>query len=219
MKETFFARFFYGFARAYELGDSIVHFPDIALKRFMKVRVPPDSRLILELGCGTGRSTRMFKGGNATLINVDINKAFVAYGKQKGRLANPVVGSAYGLCFAGSVFDTIIIPDAFHHMLKHELLFQECFRTLKEGGQLIIFDIILAKKAPNKIINHPADGPIWILDREGFIEKIKALADSNAFTLRDVSTTKEKTIMGLIGGIDVLATLTKRGSGPAKASG
>lgn len=209
MKATFFANFFYSFARAYEIGDWFAHFPDIAFKRFHKISVASGDGLTLELGCGTGRSSRIFKNKDIRVVNVDINKAFVAYGKAKGRFDLPLVGSAYDLCFRSGTFDKVIIPDAFHHMLEHESVFRECCRVLKAGGEFIIFDIVFKKNGPNKIINHLLDGPIWALDQAGFQKKINLLAEQNNFTVRDYSARKEKTIMGLIGGVDILARLIK----------
>ncbi|MEI6125601.1 MAG: class I SAM-dependent methyltransferase [Pseudomonadota bacterium] len=210
MKETFLAKFFYTFPLAYQIGDALVHFPDLGFKRFSQIDILPRDGLTLELACGTGRSSRIFKGKQLTVVNLDINKAFVAYGKKTGRLSNPVVGSAYGLCFRENVFDQIIIPDAFHHLLDHEQVFKECRRILKPGGEFIIFDIVSRKKGPNKIVNHFADGIIWIMDHSFFVKKINDLAAAHGFMLRDVKTKQGKTIMGLIGGIDIQAKLVKQ---------
>lgn len=209
MKESLLAKINYSSVHAYELLDTIVHFPDLRLKRFFKIKVQPGDGLILELGCGTGRSARMFAGKQVRVVNVDVNKAFVAYGSRKKRLINPVVGSAYALGFRDGVFDTIIVPDAFHHILNHEQLFRECRRVLKPGGTFIIFDIAMDRDVPNTVINHFADGMIWSLSIEGFSEKIRKLADTFSFTISDMSRKKEKTIIGLMGGVDIQARLIK----------
>lgn len=208
-KETLLSKFFYSFAWAYEAGDALVHFPDIMFKRFLKIDVREGDGVILELGCGTGRSSRMFSGKDVTVVNLDINKAFVAYGKKKRRLVRPVIATAYSLCFGENSFDKIIIPDAFHHILDHDLMFRECSRVLKRGGSFIIFDIVLRQNAPNRVINHFTDGTIWVLDQEGFKKKIKALADTHNFTICGFSAEKEKTVIGLLGGYDIQARLIK----------
>jgi SAM-dependent methyltransferase len=212
MKPRFWARIIYGYAWAYELGDALVHFPDVCFRRFQKIRVPADGARVLELGCGTGRSARMFDGRGVTAVHMDINRAFVAYGKRKGRLRTALVGSAYDLCFASAVFDCIIVPDAFHHIVRHERMFEECARTLKPGGRLIIFDIVLRKRGPNRIVNHVTDGPIWMLDVDGFREKMRSGSAAQHFELEAISAVQEKTIMGLLGGIDVQAILVKKPS-------
>jgi SAM-dependent methyltransferase len=191
------------------LGDWLVHFPDVSFRRFSKISVASGDGLVLELGCGTGRSTRMFTGKDVTAIHMDINKAFVTYGKKQGRLDNPLVGSAYDLCFAPGVFDKIIIPDAFHHIVQHERLFEECARILKPGGKLIIFDIVLNKKGPNAVVNHVTDGPIWIFDLEGFRKNMLRYCTAVNFDIESISAVREKTIMGLLGGVDVQAILVK----------
>ncbi|MCX8045071.1 MAG: methyltransferase domain-containing protein [Desulfobacterota bacterium] len=209
MKPSLLARINYSSVYAYELLDTIVHFPDLLLKRFYKIRVPSDNSLVLELGCGTGRSSRMFAGKNVRVVNADINKTFVAYGNKKKRLDRPVVCSAYALGFCTNAFDVVIVPDAFHHILNHEQLFCECNRVLKREGIFIIFDIVMEKKAPNAVINHFADGFIWSLSVQGFLEKIKNLAAAFGFTVAEVTMNKEKTLMGLLGGIDIQVRMVK----------
>jgi ubiquinone/menaquinone biosynthesis C-methylase UbiE len=209
MKQSLLARINYSSVHAYELLDTIVHFPDLRLKRFSKIKVQPGDGLILELGCGTGRSARMIAGNPVRVVNVDINKAFVAYGSRKKRLTNPVVGSAYALGFRDSAFDTVIVPDAFHHILNHEQLFRECSRVLKPGGRFIIFDIVMDRDVPNAVINHFAYGVIWSLSIQGFTDRIHALSNRFNFTVSDMSSTREKTIIGLMGGVDIQARLMK----------
>lgn len=204
------ARFFYKYSLAYDLLNHIVHFPDTKKKRLSKINVESGNDLILELACGTGLSSRIFYGKNVNVIHLDINENFVAYGKKKGRIGNAVVGSAYQLCFSDTSFDKIIFHDAFHHVLEHELLFKECSRILKPSGEFIILDVVAEKTASNEIINHFVDGIIWELDQEAFQRKILELAHNYNFNMFGFCVTKkEPTLMGLLGGIDVIATLVK----------
>jgi len=152
----------------------------------------------------------MFAGKNLRVVSADINKAFVAYGSRKKRIATPVVSSAYDLGFRDETFDTIIVPDAFHHILDHDRLFSECARVLKPGGTLIIFDIVLDKQAPNAVINHFVDGCIWSLTVQGFTDRINVLAGTHRFAVTGLATSKEKTVMGLLGGVDIEARLVKQ---------
>jgi ubiquinone/menaquinone biosynthesis C-methylase UbiE len=214
MKFNLLSKLNYTHPVAYELLDIVGHFPDIYMRRFNKVNIITGDGIILELGCGTGRSSYIYKGlEGVKVINLDINKAFVSYGYKKGRFINPVVGSAYQLSFHDNIFDKIVIPDAFHHILEHELLFNECRRVLKPGGELIIFEVVMVmeKKVTNTIINHYADGVIWNLNVEGFRQKINRLGSEFGFQRLVFHITKrENTIMGLTGGIDVLVKLVKK---------
>lgn len=210
MKETALAKFFYKSALAYEALNHIVHFPDLKKKRMHKLHVGPDDGRVLELGCGTGLSSRIFNRENVTSVHLDINKNFVSHGKKKKRFINGVVGTAYHLCFSDQTFDKIIFADAFHHVLDHERLFQECSRVLMPGGIFIVFDIVHKISAPNAIINHFADGMIWILDRRAFESRVTSLAAQNNFVSCDYSWTQEKTVIGILfGGIDIQATMVK----------
>lgn len=213
MKPSLYARINYRYARAYEFLDFIGHFPDISLKRFRKVSVSAGDGLVLELGCGTGRCSRLFNGmADLRTVSLDINPRFVAFGRKKGRIKNGVAGTAYRLCFRDGTFDKVVVADAFHHLLDHGRLFGEASRVLKPGGAFVIFDIVGAKehKAPNRIVNHPCDGPIWLLGNETFLNRVRALGESSGLRLTDFRITKrERTFMGLFGGVDAEAILIK----------
>lgn len=214
MKEAPLAKLFYKSAFAYEFLDTIAHFPDIYMKRWEKLFIPPGTGLLLELGCGTGRNSNIFNKKGVTVINFDINTSFVLYGKRNGRFRNPVVGSAYQLCFPDNIFDIVIIPDAFHHMLDHELVFKECYRVLKNGGEFIIFDIVGEKWAPDRIMSHFVDGIIWAMSKSFFLDKLSTLAENQGFEWSHfLEHPREKTLMGLMGGIDVEARFIKNDSG------
>ena len=211
MKETFLAKLNYNSPFAYELLDFVGHFPDFKMKRFGKINIKSGDGLVLELGCGTGRSSWIFQKKNITVINLDINEAFVKYGKIRGRITNPVVCSAYDLCFPDNKFDKIIISDAFHHLLEHDPLFEECHRILKPGAELIIFDVVMEKNATNTIISHYADGPVWFLNIQGFRKKLDELAHKYNFKSNEFRITqKEKKLMGLLGRVDIIVRLKKR---------
>ncbi len=211
MQETALSKLFYRYARAYEVLNHIVHFPDISQKRMLKPSISGGNGLLLELGCGTGLSSRVLKKIPANIINMDVNTAFVQYGSKKQRFGKPLVGSAYRLPFPDNLFRTIFVPDAFHHILDHDLLFSECFRTLKPRGMFVIFDIVHEKHAPNTIINHFADGIIWDLNQAGFKKKISALARQHGFQVKGFSAAKEKTLMGIVlNGVDIEASLEKK---------
>jgi protein-L-isoaspartate O-methyltransferase len=45
---------------AYKALNHIVHFPDLKKKRLDKLQIGPDDGRVLELGCGTGVSSKIF---------------------------------------------------------------------------------------------------------------------------------------------------------------
>ncbi len=210
-KESWIARQNYKYPLLYEILATFIHFPDFnERRRFGKIDVGSNNGSILELGCGTGRTSAVLAGKGIKAVNLDICERFLDYGKNKGRITYPVAGSAYQLCFSDNVFDKIIIPDAFHHILDHEQLFSECFRVLKHDGELIFFEIVWANYASNKIIKDVLDGTIWNLDIEGFRSKLDVLSDKHKFKLRDFTVTnREITYIGLMGCLDVIAKLEK----------
>ncbi len=213
MKESILAKLFYTSAFAYDFLNSIVHFPDFKRKRFFKINISQHGGNILELCCGTGQSSHIFKNAQGFVVNMDINQGFVRYGHKRKRFANPIAGNAYSLSFCDGVFDTVVMPDAFHHVLYHEKLFSECSRVLKSGGEFIIFDIVNKTKGRNEIINHFADGIIWDLDRQRFKEIVERLSVLNNLEVSGYHEFQEKSFIGLVlGGIDIQARMIKKPS-------
>jgi len=105
---------------------------------------------ILDLGCGTGRLTRMIAdllnpeaGGAAVGIDAAAGMIRVAQKKRESRTCRFEIAAAESLPFEDRSFDVVISSMFFHHLpldLKQKAL-SEAFRVLGPGGRLIIADM------------------------------------------------------------------------------
>ncbi len=100
-----------------------------------------DSKLILDLGCGTGIPTRQLDPSGKIIIGADVSEDMI-----KEALTFPshntsfVVAGSTDIPFNDSTFDSITIFSAFHWMIFHDKTntMKEINRVLKNGGKIII---------------------------------------------------------------------------------
>lgn len=103
------------------------------LKRLIKAKNP----LILDLGCGTGISTRQL-ARIGTVIGADPDKIMLAAaGKHKGPKIRYIVAKADKLPFRDETFDVIAAFSAFHWFSDKKSV-TEIKRVLKPGGLFFI---------------------------------------------------------------------------------
>ncbi len=97
----------------------------------------PPSRRVLDLGCGTGRLTRVLATQNWTL-GLDASAAML--GQARRDCAVPLIqGDAFALPFAGASFDALIALRIAFHFADLEELVREAARVVAPGG-MVIFD-------------------------------------------------------------------------------
>ncbi len=200
IKESIFSRIVDKSAFLYDLTVFVVHFGARG-KRYELL--PRSSGRLLEIGCGTGKSS--LRANEA--INVDINSKFLKRGLRKKRLSNAICASAYHLPFKEKIFDAILVPDTFHHLLFHHKLFKECRRTLKDNkARLCIFDPVKVKKGTNRL-HSTADGITWNFTLAGLCNRIFKLSKTHKFKIQSSTIAKCKSIIHLSGWCDILFTL------------
>ncbi len=203
IKESIFSRIIDKSAFLYDLTVFFVHFGARG-KRYKLI--PRLSGRILEIGCGTGKSSL----NSNEAINIDINPKFLKRGLRKNRLTIPICSSAYHLPFKEKTFDAILVPDTFHHLVFHHKLFRECRRTLKDNkARLCIFDPVKVKKGNNKL-HSTADGITWNFTIKGLYDRIIKLSKTHRFKILSSKITKFKSIIHLSGWCDILFTLVPK---------
>jgi SAM-dependent methyltransferase len=89
------------------------------------------ARRILDLGCGTGLSTRALSK-LAPTVGLDVSRPMLAYG-------GGVLGRAESLPFRAASFDLVAMGCMFHWCEPEQLL-AETWRVLTSGGHLAVFD-------------------------------------------------------------------------------
>lgn len=110
------------------------------------IRVQP--RRILDLGCGTGTTTRMLKQTfpDAEVIGLDLSPSMLAVAEYKAQQAGLNIEWRHGMAEQtglppGSV-DLIAIALVFHETpaAVARAILRECFRLLSVGGEVVVLD-------------------------------------------------------------------------------
>jgi SAM-dependent methyltransferase len=102
--------------------------------------IPPHAK-ILDLGCGTGRTTGYFKKNGYDVIAIDISTAMIRTAKNQN-LATPfLVGNASFLSIKSEIFDVVVFSfngiDYIYPYAQRLKALQEIKRVLKPGGLFI----------------------------------------------------------------------------------
>jgi SAM-dependent methyltransferase len=109
----------------------------------------PKNALILDIGCGSGLSTRALTDAGFQALGIDPSPALIALARQSAPNATFITASAYDTpfppCHAILALNeplTYHAPDTNAHALL-QIFFQKAFSALAPGGHLI-FDLILS---------------------------------------------------------------------------
>lgn len=117
--------------------------------RYASELIPGASGSVLEVGCGTGATTRALVrradfAGSA--LGVDQSEDFIAAAKRFvadegiSERVRFVVGDAHRLDFADGSFDVVFAHTLISHVTDPIAVLKEMVRVLKPGGRLAIFD-------------------------------------------------------------------------------
>jgi ubiquinone/menaquinone biosynthesis C-methylase UbiE len=110
---------------------------------------PQGVEVVLDVGCGQGKSFRFLKQAFSpkVMIGIDANTEILEKARVQARrdrvdvelrLAN---GAATGL--PDSSVDILFCHQTFHHLVNHEAAIEEFFRVLKPGGLLLFAESML----------------------------------------------------------------------------
>lgn len=110
--------------------------------------IPDKSGRILDVACGLGASTRRllddYKPEDVWAIN--ISEKQIETTKKNAPGCNAQVMDAVDLKFGNDFFNNIICIEAAFHFETRRTFFDESFRVLKEGGNLVLYDILFTAK-------------------------------------------------------------------------
>lgn len=99
--------------------------------------------LVIDLGCGTGISTRIWSDYASLIIGVEPSKEMISLAEKKSGCENISYKNSFanhtGLYTASA--DIVTCSQSFHWMEPKSTL-QEIDRILKPGGVLVIYDVI-----------------------------------------------------------------------------
>ncbi|MGA2584311.1 MAG: methyltransferase domain-containing protein [Tepidisphaeraceae bacterium] len=102
---------------------------------------------LLEIGCGTGQSWRIYEGFTSRHIGIDLSEAALRVATINFPKAVWMRQDACRLGFADETFDVVAFSSVLHHIPNYTDALKEAARVLKPGGRVFAFD-------PNLL--HPA---------------------------------------------------------------
>lgn len=102
---------------------------------------------ILDVGCGTGQSRRIYAPHARTYTGIDLSHVALRVARARHRESVWLQGDARLLPFADGSFDVIAFSSVLHHVADIELALAAARRVLTPGGLIFAFD-------PNLL--HPA---------------------------------------------------------------
>ncbi|AKG22040.1 class I SAM-dependent methyltransferase [Calothrix sp. 336/3] len=148
------------------------------------VKVKPQR--ILDLGCGTGSTTLMLKQAfpTAEVIGLDLSPYMLVRAEHKAMSANLDIrwchGNAENTGFANASFDLVTAALLFHETPTSVSIniLRECWRLLKVGGQVVIFDGNQKTLRQLKWLNNVFEEPYI---RDYSVENVDAWMDTVGF--------------------------------------
>lgn len=112
-----------------------------------EAKIEPGYR-VLDLGCGTATLAILIEQNHpqAEVVGLDVDPKILEIARKKVAKAGVQIrldkGLAYALPYPENFFDRVLSSLVFHHLTTEnkERTFQEVFRVLKPGGELLILD-------------------------------------------------------------------------------
>jgi len=116
-------------------------------RRFREMVPATRAARLLDVGCGTGQSRRLYIGRCDEYVGIDLSRS--ALGKASVRFPQSmwIRGDACQLPFAADSFDVVAFSSVLHHIEDFSQALAEARRVLRPGGYAFAFD-------PN--VFHPA---------------------------------------------------------------
>src|SRR5262249_54960875 len=102
---------------------------------------------LLDVGCGTGQSRRIYIEHCRSYTGVDLSEGAIALARRKFPESEWMVADATKLPFPDASFDVVAFSSVLHHIPDYQPAVTEALRVLRPGGQGFAFD-------PNLL--HPA---------------------------------------------------------------
>lgn len=114
-----------------------IAFHDPRVKALEEVFTDWNEKLVLDLGCGSGRYWPVLHKWGAEMVGLDISARSLESARPDHL---KLVGSVTRLPFPESSFDAVLLLELLQHLKSPELAVSEALRILKPSGRLVILD-------------------------------------------------------------------------------
>ena len=114
-----------------------IAFDDARVKAIEQAYSDWNGKLVLDLGCGSGRYWPILKKWGACVAGLDVSERSLEHAPADHL---KLVGSVSRLQFPESSFDAVLLLELLQHLKDPEIAVFEALRLLKPSGRLIIID-------------------------------------------------------------------------------
>lgn len=121
------------------MGRYLARHEEAFLDQFLAAS--PQSRKLLDVGCGNGRFALPLAKAGHNVVGLDIDIGALAALQRRSREIPLTIGDALHFPFANGSFDCIIAIQCLVYINNFHCFLQECHRILSHGG-LLIFQAI-----------------------------------------------------------------------------
>jgi ubiquinone/menaquinone biosynthesis C-methylase UbiE len=123
--------------------------------RFEKMIQPRGGLRLLDIGCGTGQSRRLYASHCASYLGLDLSLEALRAARRTIPDVAWVRADARILPFASASFDVVAFSSVLHHIPDYTLALREAHRVLRPGGWAFAFDPNLLHPAM-ALFRHPS---------------------------------------------------------------
>lgn len=103
-------------------------------------QIPRDSKLILDVGCGSGWIAKSLIPRGKKVVSLDVSKLnpLKVHNQIKNENHFPFVADSFKLPFKDDSFDCVIASEVIEHVYEPDKFLEELFRVVSKGGRMII---------------------------------------------------------------------------------
>ena len=113
----------------------------LTLNQEFRTLCRPDSNdHLLDVGCGTGSSSRIYTPSEVKYTGIDLSPLSIQQAKINYPNFSFLVGDACRLPFENNTFTIVAFSSVLHHIPNYDSALQEAFRVLKPGGKVFAYD-------------------------------------------------------------------------------
>ncbi len=107
---------------------------------FVRMVRPTVPLRILEVGCGTGASRRLYLPHARSFVGMDLSDRALAHALRTDRALSWLQADAIQLPFGPATFDLVAFSSVLHDVPDYRLALREALRVLSPGGRVFAFD-------------------------------------------------------------------------------